>query len=149
MLTRIIETKLQEQIKKGVQKRAKATKTQLATFNKLCGDIGELIKCGKAPAGATTPLKLPTKDLFQLDIDSDIWFDVGLDGAPNTPPPAWAVNEDVKVGIRMILSLDRCDEEQRRLEKEFLYLKEYARSEWMILEAAHQSVVGESTYSLC
>ncbi|KAJ7805103.1 hypothetical protein B0H14DRAFT_3485385, partial [Mycena olivaceomarginata] len=48
------------------------TLTPTAEYNKLCGQLAKLIKDGKAPAGSTAPLPIPSKGLWQLEVDDVI-----------------------------------------------------------------------------
>ena len=50
--------------------------------------------------------------LFALDIDDAIWQDVGLAGEDLMDPPLWMCDEDVRRGIKALLELDRCLEEE-------------------------------------
>ena len=45
----------------------------------------------------------------------DIWI---TPLSPNEAKPLWLVDPDIRRGIRALLKLDRCQEEQRRLVKE-------------------------------
>ena len=74
--------------------------------------------------------------LFKLDVDDDIWQDVGLtddndDG--NTEIPPWLGSECVRKGIRSLLELDRCMEERRRLISENISMRQWMREEWVIM----------------
>ncbi|KAI6095316.1 hypothetical protein F5141DRAFT_1191368 [Pisolithus sp. B1] len=75
----------------------------VSTYNNLC-----------APPGAIPPTPMPSKGIFQLDVDSDIWQDVGL-GECHPDPPQWLADESVCKGIKLMLEIDRCNEEERRL----------------------------------
>ncbi|KIJ08143.1 hypothetical protein PAXINDRAFT_18694 [Paxillus involutus ATCC 200175] len=52
----------------------------------------------KAVHGAVMPHYIPQEDLFELDVDDDIWQDVGLTG-DEAEPPAWLADDKVQVGI--------------------------------------------------
>ncbi|KAI6023226.1 hypothetical protein BKA83DRAFT_4125863 [Pisolithus microcarpus] len=53
-----------------------------------------LIQKGKAPQGSIAPLLIPRDSLFKLDVDDDIWQDVGLGDDSDGFLPPWLV--DVK-----------------------------------------------------
>jgi hypothetical protein len=53
--------------------------------------------------------------LFALDIDDAIWKDVGLADEDLVNPPLWMCDEDVRRGIKALLELDHCLEEEARL----------------------------------
>jgi hypothetical protein len=63
--------------------------------------------------------------LFQLDVDDDIWQDVGLDDENSGPIPKWLGDDGVRQGIKFLLQLDRCEEEERRLIKERRAIQEW------------------------
>ncbi|KAJ6626271.1 hypothetical protein B0H10DRAFT_1781786, partial [Mycena sp. CBHHK59/15] len=78
------------------------------------------------------------KGLWQLDVDDTIFQDVGLDDRDddNDKPPPWLCDEKVRTGIKALLELDRCDEEDARLRREKLALRVWFGEEWkMIAEA--------------
>lgn len=81
------------------------------------------------------PAEIPTKGLFDLDINDIIWEDVGLideDDGEQVPPP-WLCNEQVRKGIRGILLQDRCNEEFRRLRHETCSMHEWLAEEWQVV----------------
>jgi hypothetical protein len=53
--------------------------------------------------------------LFALDIDDTIWQDVGLADEDLMDPPLWMCDEDVRRGIKVLLELDHCLEEEAHL----------------------------------
>ena len=60
-------------------------------------DLQKLIKAKKAPRGAVAPVVIEADSLYQLDVDDDIWQDIGLsdeyDG--NHTVPEWLGNDSV------------------------------------------------------
>ena len=63
--------------------------------------MDDLIKTQQAPRRAICPNYINTDKRFALDIDDDIWQDVGLtdaDGSRVTPP--WLCDENVRDGIK-------------------------------------------------
>ncbi|KIN92697.1 hypothetical protein M404DRAFT_172806, partial [Pisolithus tinctorius Marx 270] len=62
------------------------------------------------------PNPIPSKGIFQLDVDSDIWQDGLEDLSASTPH--WLADESVCKGIRLMLEVDHCNEEERRLSRE-------------------------------
>lgn len=116
-------------------KHRKPTITKIAAeYNKLCGQLAKLIKDGKAPAGSTAPLPIPPKGLWQLEVDDVIFLDIGLDDADDNDrePPPWLCDEQVRVGIKGMLQLDRCDEEDARLWRETMALRVWFGEEWQL-----------------
>jgi len=73
-------------------------------------------------------------------VDDDIWQDIGLndDYDGSSIVPDWLGNEKVRVGIKSLLELERCEEEQRRLLYERLAMQEWMLEEWFILECGFQ-----------
>ncbi|KAJ7893687.1 hypothetical protein B0H14DRAFT_2334743, partial [Mycena olivaceomarginata] len=89
-----------------------------------------LIKDGKAPRGAIAPIPIPAEGMWELDV-------VGLDGRDDDgEPPLWLCDEKVRTGIKAMLELDRCDEEDARLQRENLALRVWLREEWEIATRA-------------
>ncbi|KAI6043768.1 hypothetical protein EDC04DRAFT_2866198 [Pisolithus marmoratus] len=92
------------------------TETSLSTnYNNMCLQMAALIHQGKAPHGSIAPVLIPRDALFKLDVDDDIWQDSGLDGDLGGFPPAWLADEKVHSGIRSLLELRHCEEEERHL----------------------------------
>ncbi|KAI6108644.1 hypothetical protein EV401DRAFT_1813042, partial [Pisolithus croceorrhizus] len=89
----------------------------------------------KAPPGAVPPLPIPTKGFFQLDVDSDIWQDAEP-GEGSSEPPCWLADGTVCKCIRLMLEIDRCNEEERRLSREWSVLQERLSKEWQSLQKA-------------
>ncbi|KAL4063317.1 hypothetical protein J3A83DRAFT_4106824, partial [Scleroderma citrinum] len=71
----------------------------------------------KAPSSAIPPPPIPLKGIFQLDVDSDNWQNVGLEECYSNPP-CWLADESVQKGIRLTLEVGYCNEEERRLSRE-------------------------------
>ncbi|KAF8172859.1 hypothetical protein K438DRAFT_1611643, partial [Mycena galopus ATCC 62051] len=121
----------------SAMKRRETTITRLASdYNKLCVELDKLIRSGKAPAGSMPPVQIPTKGLWQLDVDDAIFEDVGLDDPDGEEPLLWLRDEKVRAGIKAMLELDRCDEEDAQLQREAIALREWFREEWNIITAA-------------
>ena len=103
----------------------------------------KLVERRDAPRGAIVPKPIPREGLFNLDVDDDIWQDVGLDdpeeasdGILMPSVPRWLGDESVRVGIAAMLKLDRCHEEERRLEQELEAAWGWGRIEWQAIEVA-------------
>ncbi|KAJ7453456.1 hypothetical protein FB451DRAFT_1342546 [Mycena latifolia] len=103
------------------------------SYNKICEEIAALIKAKQAPAGAVAPLPVPSKGLYQLDVDDVIWQDLGLDDQEGTPP-RWLSDDNVRSGIRALLQKDRCEEEAPRLKRERKHLQIWFATEWQAVE---------------
>ncbi|KDR70623.1 hypothetical protein GALMADRAFT_75928 [Galerina marginata CBS 339.88] len=94
-----------------------------------------MITLGKAPRGAVAPLSMELDGLFKLDVDDDIWQDIGLtdDNDDGLLIPEWLGNDNIRKGIKSLLELDRCVEEERRLIEETISMQQWMREEWVIV----------------
>jgi hypothetical protein len=99
----------------------------------------ELIAQRKAPQGVTVSEKIEMTGLFALDIDDAIWQDVGLADEDLMDPPLWMCDDDVRSGIKALLELDRCLEEEARLVHERQALQVWFSEEWKIVTEGCQA----------
>lgn len=83
--------------------------------------------------GAVVPEQIPPGGLWALDVDDNIWQDIGLRDDSDATPPLWMTDEKVRKGIRNLLDLDRCIEEEARLRRERSSLQESACNQWAVL----------------
>jgi hypothetical protein len=120
----------------GAVKRREPGISQLArTYNDLCQQLRTLSEQGRAPRNVVLPQPVKIKGLFDLDIDDEIWQEIGLDDE-DVPIPAWLGDQKVRDGIKLCLEFDRCLEEERRLRRERTAMQEWMREEWACLAAA-------------
>ncbi|KAL6305514.1 hypothetical protein BKA93DRAFT_816902 [Sparassis latifolia] len=93
------------------------------TYNDLCKQLNTMIRQRKAPRHAIALLPIQGTGLFKLDVDDDIWEDVGLedDDMDTVPVPPWLGDE----------------KEELRLHKERCGMQEWIVEEWVVLEKAH------------
>ncbi|KAI5985438.1 hypothetical protein F5J12DRAFT_907874 [Pisolithus orientalis] len=116
------------------------TEASLASsYNNLCLQIVGLIHKGKAPQGSIAPLLIPRDSLFKLDVDDDIWQDIGLGDDSDGLLPPWLADEKVHSGIRSFLELGCCEEEERHLLQERRDLTEWFSEEWGHVQKTIQS----------
>ena len=88
-------------------KRREPTILKLAnTYNDLCRQLANLIANGQAPPGSVVPQSIQRDGLFRLDVDDDIWQDVGLDDEYDGGIPLWLGDEGVRLGIQALLQHD-------------------------------------------
>jgi hypothetical protein len=106
------------------------------SYNETCSQMQELITQKSAPRGAVVPQHIQREGLFTLDVDDDIWQDVGLDDDTDGTPPRWLAEEGVRSGIRYQLQLDRCREESTRIFKERCAMQEWMMEEWACVDSA-------------
>ncbi|KAG2746663.1 hypothetical protein P692DRAFT_20738493, partial [Suillus brevipes Sb2] len=104
------------------------------------------IRRGEAPAGAIAPHSISLTGIFQLDVDDDIWQDVGLDGN-DMAPPAWIADENMRAAIKFQLEVDQCNEERARIMQEHCVLQEWMMAEWDALQEARTRA--EENEDLC
>jgi hypothetical protein len=78
-----------------------------------------------------------------LDVDDDIWQDVGLDDEEDSVP-AWLGDEDTRRGIKALLELDRCFEEEECLGRERCALQEWFIEEWKTVLMALRSTADDA-----
>ncbi|KAG1860952.1 hypothetical protein F4604DRAFT_1882527 [Suillus subluteus] len=105
----------------------------ITTYNGLCSQLQSLIQRRQAPPSAVPPHIIPRDGVFQLNIDDDIWQDVGLDD-DTLNPPAWLSDDTVRNGIRLQLEVDQCNEEEARLMQERAIIQEWMLAEWDIAD---------------
>jgi hypothetical protein len=114
----------------GIQKLRKK-------YNDLCTELKALINQGSAPHGAVVPHMIEKEGLFQLDVYDEIWQDIGLEDTEfEGKIPGWLGDDNVREGIKNLLELDRCQEEERRLYKERQAIQEWMLEEWQCVSEA-------------
>ena len=86
-------------------------------------------------------MHISREGIFQLDVDDEIWQDVGLEDEVANPP-RWLADDNVRQGIRLLLDHDRCVEEENRLSRERCVMQEWMITKWTTLESA-RAVAGE------
>ncbi|KAI6156246.1 hypothetical protein EDD17DRAFT_1779699 [Pisolithus thermaeus] len=103
----------QSHVESSIKQREPAISKLVTTYNTLCDEL------------CYSPFSHTIQGNFQLDVDSDIWQDVGLgEGHPDTP--CWLADEAV----------DHCNEEERRLSRERSILQEWFALEWCLVQVA-------------
>ena len=132
-----VEQKLLDHTEASVKGRESGIQKLATSYNNLCIQMVALIHQGKAPQGSISPLPIPRDGLFKLDVDDDIWQDIGLNDDSNGLPPAWLADEKVCLGIKSLLELRHCEEENHLL-KERKVLVEWFSEEWNQLQKAKQ-----------
>lgn len=106
----------------------------------------EKIPRDRRPPGAIVPPKLDIDEASKLDIDSDIWFDIGLhnkdefkDGVPD-----WLADEKTQLGIRAMHQVLNCEAELDRCHQERTTLQT-----WYIDEHAATVLAGQEVQGQC
>ncbi|KAJ7430688.1 hypothetical protein B0H11DRAFT_2391891 [Mycena galericulata] len=131
------DAKLKTHIEDAVKRRDPGILQLLRHYNELCKEMATLIKQRKAPRNAIAPKPIESKGIWALDVDDEIWQDVGLDDTlDGSEPPLWLKSDAVRQGIKAMLELDRCDEEQPRLFHECRSLRYWLSEEWEAVTTA-------------
>ncbi|KAI6102924.1 hypothetical protein F5141DRAFT_1217495 [Pisolithus sp. B1] len=107
-----------------------------------------LIHKGKAPRGSIAPLLIPRDSLFKLDVDDDIWQDVGLGDDSDGVLPPWLVDEKICSGIRSLLEWRCCEEEERHLLQERKALVLWFSEEWGHMQKIRKGADDNLAYEL-
>ena len=102
----------------------------------MCYDMTKQIKEKKAPKKSMAPVLIDCEHLFSLDVDDDIWQDIGLDEHESEVVPGWLGDEKIREGIKALLTVTRCAEELARIKRECTALQEWSREEWQAINAA-------------
>jgi len=130
--------KLEKHAQSQLRRKEPGIQTTAKKYNKLCSDLSKMIEKHAAPRGAIAPLPIELDSLFKLDVDDDIWQDIGLTDETDEmiAIPAWLGNNDVRDGIKALLEYDRCAEEIKRVKHECVCMQEWFYEEWMTVEQA-------------
>jgi hypothetical protein len=131
------EQKLQSHTENQIKRRAPGIVNLAKSYNETCDKMKQLITDKLAPLGATMPQHIQKEGLFKLDVDDDIWQDVGLDDENDGGrPPRWLADDKCRSGIKYTLELDRCKEEEIRLCRERCAMQEWMMEEWACVTTA-------------
>ncbi|KAJ3713069.1 hypothetical protein C8R42DRAFT_593707 [Lentinula raphanica] len=136
---RSVEQHINEHTQDSVKWRDPGISQLAHKYNKLCDDMNTLIRQKKAPRNAVAPIQIDMEKLFQLDVDDDIWLDIGLgyaEAGDETVPLLWLSDDNVRIGIRAMTDRDRCHEEQARLYQERNAIQLWFHEEWHVVNAA-------------
>ncbi|KAG1725034.1 hypothetical protein EDB19DRAFT_1897831 [Suillus lakei] len=127
--------KLNPHVDAAIQRRNPTIRKLVSTYNNLCADLSALIRQHRSPPNAIPPNPISPTSIFDLDIDADIWEDIGLDDVV-LEPPDWLADEVTRAAIRLLLEIDRCNEEESHVKVERCALQEWAMREWDGLQRA-------------
>ena len=115
----VVDKKLHAHTQLAINRREPAIMSLVAKYNSFCDKLEYHVTHGRAPQGVISPFKISRERLWSLDVDDEIWQDVGLEDAEETCAiPNWLGNEKTCQGIQAMLEFNRCVEEERRLKKE-------------------------------
>ncbi|KAJ7071718.1 hypothetical protein B0H15DRAFT_793422, partial [Mycena belliarum] len=93
------ENQRNEHASQAIRRREPNIAKLAKSYNKMRDDIATLIKTKKAPRGAVAPTPVPSTGIYKLDIDDEIWQDLGLTEEEGVPP-LWLSDDSVRSGIR-------------------------------------------------
>ncbi|KAG1882379.1 hypothetical protein F4604DRAFT_1577463 [Suillus subluteus] len=127
--------KLHANTQHSIKRRKPGILKLVSTYNGLCSQIQSLIRQQRVPPFAIPPHSIPHDGIFQLDVDDNIWQDIGLDDT-TVNPPAWLSDEAIRNGIRSQLEVDRCLEEEAWLMRERSVMQEWMLTEWEGIQGA-------------
>ncbi|KIK54577.1 hypothetical protein GYMLUDRAFT_249302 [Collybiopsis luxurians FD-317 M1] len=133
------EQRINEHTQDSVRQWEPAIAVLARKYNALCEDMRQLIDQHKAPHSAIAPKLIDLDNLFNLDVDNDIWLDISLSYDDDAPPPLWLSDENVRTGIRSLLDRDRCEEERKLLQAERDSMQEWFSEEWHVMQAVLQT----------
>ena len=136
--TTVNQRKLSQHAEQQIKRKEPGIQTLARNYNKMCIELKELIAKKKAPRGAVAPLPMESAGLFRLDVDDDIWQDIGLTDETDSYEaiPPWLGDENVREGIKSLLQYRRCQEEEQRLISERISMQQWIREEWVVMLAA-------------
>ena len=132
----LIETKLHSHVQKQVTRQQPTIAKLAKKYNDMCYDMTKQIEEKKAPKKSIVPVPINREHLFSLDVDDDIWQDIGLDEHESEIIPGWLGDENIHEGIKAMLLVKRCVKEVARIKKERTALQEWSREEWQAINAA-------------
>ncbi|KAG2050299.1 hypothetical protein BDR06DRAFT_984071 [Suillus hirtellus] len=121
----------------------------VSTYNGLCTQLRSLILLRwyrRAPPSAVPPCPIICEGIFLLDVNDEIWQDIGLD-EDGINPPAWLSDEATRSGIRLQLEVDRCIEEETRLMRERTVMQEWMSAEWEAIQTVLRDVADDIVVS--
>lgn len=130
-----VDRRLDGHMLSTINRREPTIRSLAREYNKCCDAIVEVIAKREAPRGSRAPPKVDVERLFALDVDEDIWQDIGLE-EDSTESALWQTDPQVRQGIRQMQELDRCKEEEARLAHERASLQEWIADEWNAIENA-------------
>ena len=147
-LTNSIEQNLRSHAESSIKRREPTILKLANTYNDLCCQLTNLVANGQAPPGSAVPQPIRRDGLFKLDVDDDIWQDLGLDDGYDGVIPRWLSDEKVRSGIQALLQRDRCCEEEILLRRERSNLQQWFMEEWKCVEGARVAA-GECPVICC
>ncbi|EIW86108.1 hypothetical protein CONPUDRAFT_42338, partial [Coniophora puteana RWD-64-598 SS2] len=126
------EQRLHDHTAQSVKRKEPSIAQLVKRYNDLVIKLKKIKDDDRSLSHVVVPHFINSEGIFALDVDDNIWEDVGLhEGEAN--PPAWLGNEKVREGIRHMLAYDRSVEEVARLSNERARLQEWTLVTWSAL----------------
>ena len=101
-----------EHTSKVIKRRYRSVKGLVTEYNNRQERMKKLRGRRGVPQNAIIPPSINMKGLFDLDVDNDIWQDIGLaDDEFNGNVPPWLGDETVRNGIRLVQEITNCRDE--------------------------------------
>jgi hypothetical protein len=136
-LTKYADQKLHKHTEYSVARREPGIQKLVSTYNKLCAQLKSL-RQRQGSRSTFLPQPIQSTGLFKLNVDDEIWHDAGMEDDSDAPIPEWLSNDDVRQGIILMLEVDRCVEEERRLRQERCNIQQWAIEQWRNIQQAQQ-----------
>ncbi|KAL0569503.1 hypothetical protein V5O48_012463, partial [Marasmius crinis-equi] len=133
----INEAKIHSQIAQSVKRKDPGIQKLACSYNEKVLTVERMVALRKAPRNAVPPKCIPMDQLFSLDVDNEIWQDMGLtDEWDITTPPPWLADDSVRSRIQGMLDINRSQEELLRLHHERNAMQYWFSEEWAVLGEA-------------
>ncbi|KAF9503945.1 hypothetical protein BS47DRAFT_1309035 [Hydnum rufescens UP504] len=137
-----------EHTNKALKRRYRSIKNLVTDYNKRRLSMIKLRGRRGIPRNAVIPPPIEMKGLFSLDVDNDIWQDIGLaDDEFGGQVPPWLGDEDVRNGIQIVQEIMNCHDELYLCERERSSLQHWFNDESAALIAVLQASKGKGVIS--
>jgi hypothetical protein len=129
---------LASNVESAIKRREPGVAKLAKMYNDLCDKMQQCVRQGNAPSNVARPVPINMQSLFSLDVDEEIWQDAGLEDDDHIgTAPLWLEDSKTRNGIKYLLVVDRCLEEELRIRKERTSLQEWMYEEWVTLQEAY------------
>ena len=133
-----------EHTTKALKRRYRSVKGLVSDYNKRRLCMIKLRGRGGIPKNAIIPPPIDMKGLFGLDVDNDIWQDIGLaDDEFDGKVPPWLGDDNVRNGIRLMQEVKNCRDELHLCDRERSSLQQWFEEESAALMAVFNACKGE------